>query len=57
MVNDSLNSVFEKYERFISNRDGEKQAAETSDLIDMGDGKSLGDQLSALSMFESACNN
>ncbi|EFO82247.1 hypothetical protein GCK72_024273 [Caenorhabditis remanei] len=48
MVNDSLNSVFEKYERFISNRDGEKQAAETSDLIDMGDGKSLGDQLSAL---------
>lgn len=48
MVNDSLNSVFEKYDRFISNRDGEKQAAEARDLIDMGDGKSLGDQLSAL---------
>nr|NP_001379630.1 GAT domain-containing protein [Caenorhabditis elegans]CCD63282.1 GAT domain-containing protein [Caenorhabditis elegans] len=48
MVNDSLNSVFEKYDRFVSNRDGEKQAAEARDLIDMGDGKSLGDQLSAL---------
>ncbi|CAI2356906.1 unnamed protein product [Caenorhabditis sp. 36 PRJEB53466] len=48
MVNDSLNSVFEKYERFISNRDGEKQAAEARDLIDMGDGKSLGEQLTAL---------
>lgn len=48
MVNDSLNSVFEKYDRFVLNRNGEKQAAEARDLIDMGDGKSLGDQLSAL---------
>ncbi|EGT30597.1 hypothetical protein CAEBREN_21939 [Caenorhabditis brenneri] len=48
MVNDSLNSVFEKYDRFITNRQGEAQAAEARDLIDMGDGKSLGDQLSAL---------
>lgn len=48
MVNDSLNSVFEKYDRFITNRQGEAQVAEARDLIDMGDGKSLGDQLSAL---------
>uniref|UniRef100_A0A1I7TIG7 TOM1-like protein 2 n=1 Tax=Caenorhabditis tropicalis TaxID=1561998 RepID=A0A1I7TIG7_9PELO len=48
MVNDSLNSVFEKYDRFVQNRQGEQQVAEARDLIDMGDGKSLGDQLSAL---------
>uniref|UniRef100_A0A8R1DS08 TOM1-like protein 2 n=1 Tax=Caenorhabditis japonica TaxID=281687 RepID=A0A8R1DS08_CAEJA len=47
MVNDSLNSVFEKYERFITNRDSDKQVAEARDLIDMGDGKSLKDQFSA----------
>lgn len=57
MVNDSLNSVFEKYDRFVSNRDGEKQAAEARDLIDMGDGKSLGDQLSALSKLRKEKQN
>ncbi|CAO4385298.1 unnamed protein product [Caenorhabditis nigoni] len=48
MVNDNLNSVFEKYDRFVSNRKGEQQAAEARDLIDIGDGKSLGDQLNAM---------
>ncbi|KHJ99880.1 GAT domain protein [Oesophagostomum dentatum] len=58
VMNDEFNSVFEKYERFMSNRSGEApadaaaasaQPAATADLIDVGQSeKSLEEQLAGM---------
>ncbi|CAD6188832.1 unnamed protein product [Caenorhabditis auriculariae] len=55
MLNDSFNNTFEKYERYMANRQKEEGAAppvghaSVGDLIDIGqEHRSLGEQLSAL---------
>ncbi|EPB80815.1 hypothetical protein ANCCEY_00017 [Ancylostoma ceylanicum] len=57
VMNDEFNSVFEKYDRFMTNRSGDAtgdaSAASaqpaTADLIDVGQAKSLEEQLAGMS--------
>ncbi|KJH43029.1 VHS domain protein [Dictyocaulus viviparus] len=55
VMNDDFNSIFEKYERFMTNRTGDKAAPTipvTGDLIDVGQTEiTLEEQLSRMSLF------
>ncbi|VDM54469.1 unnamed protein product [Angiostrongylus costaricensis] len=66
VMNDEFNSIFEKYERFMTNRSGERGAdvssalpgPPTGDLIDVGQSeKTLGEQLTGMKVTSSTTDS